>query len=620
MIEAMKKNKANLILIFFLISASSSFAQTEESNILAKMGSKVITVEEFKSRYELSPQIGRNIQSREEYYKLELLYSMIAEKLWALEAENVKLDTTDIMNYTFKALEKMYWRDALYRKEIIDRVNHDPNEFILANQRAAYNLLVKFLYAERQSEIDSLYQILQNGFPFDLLLAARPEAALQDTLYVVSFGKMDEYAEDALYSLKQNEFTSPIKSPEGWYIFKLDTVVQRIITDEGQARTLEKDIRRTVDSRATDKVYNNFYRKFFKGKNVNVDGELFWSLSEKVAKLLEKNRIESNIEQGGNIHLLDKDFFAISKEFGPDSLEMPFIKFDTNPVTLRQFLHEFVFEGFYSNITNPDIIRAKLNARIKTMIEQELLNREARQRGLHNLPEVQNYVSVWRDNYLGTLYKREILREVKLSDDDVYNYYSEKQNKVLVPTMVNISELLTDSLEVIEMALNELDKGAGLKEIAVKHTKRSWVKQQNGETGFFPVTAYGEIGRIAGTLEIGEIYGPIKVDEGYSLFQLLDKKEEQKEFTGAYEEIKEELAKQLSGQMGSNLMVDRTVELANKYGLTIDENLLKSVKVNNLNTLVYKYIGFGGRILAVPFTNVFAEWINKWIESKESLP
>ncbi|MCK7516464.1 MAG: peptidylprolyl isomerase [Ignavibacteriales bacterium] len=48
-------------------------------------------------------------------------------------------------------------------------------------------------------------------------------------------------------------------------------------------------------------------------------------------------------------------------------------------------------------------------------------------------------------------------------------------------------------------------------------------KKSNGEYGLFPVTENGEIGRIASTMNVGDIYGPLELKEGYSIFKLIDK-------------------------------------------------------------------------------------------------
>lgn len=607
------------IFAVLMFSSLVLLAQNNADKVLAKIGNKTITLREFKERYELTPQIGRHNKQREEYLKEELLYSIIAEKLWALEAETLNLDTNEIMKYTFAALEKMYWRDALYSEEVKNKIKIDPKDYVVARQRSAWNLLTKYLYAEKKTEIDSLYQILLNGFPFDTLLVHRPENSLQKEPYVVYFGRMEKFVEDTLYGLKQGNFSPPLKSPEGWYIFKVDSIVQNIISDEKQAKALEKNIRKVVEARATNQAFNNYVNPFFKDMNISADGEVFWSFSNKIIEKLYKRKEKAKIKDGENVALIDEDFENILKEIPKDTLDMPFIKFQKNPVTLRVFLHDFFFEGFYSNNLDKNVLRAKLNSRVKMFIEKEMLAREAYAKNLNNSEEVKHFLSMWRDNYLGLLYRNTLMKDIKVSDDEVLNKYNES-NKTILPTMqVNIIEVLTDSLEVVEMVLDKLDKGADLGELAKKHTKRLWTKERNGEFGFFPVNSYGEIGRIASEMEIGEIYGPLKTDEGYSIFKLIGKKQESENTPKPLEEIKGELKKQLKTEKISQKMIDKTAELANKYGVEVNDQLLKSITPSNLSMVVYRYMGFGGRILAVPYSAPFINWVQKW-KQENKLP
>lgn len=221
---------------------------------------------------------------------------------------------------------------------------------------------------------------------------------------------------------------------------------------------------------------------------------------------------------------------------------------------------------------------------------------------------------------MGTLYKRKLLRDIKVTDEEVFEEYSKEHNTITYPKQVNIIEILTDSLEVIEKVLQELDKGTDIGELATKYTKRASTKNKGGEFGLFPTTSFGEIGRVAGTLEVGEIYGPLETEQGYSIFQVIEKKEEQEKLPKSYEEIREELTMKIRSERASDSMINNTVDLANKYGVTVDENMLYNVKVNNLTMVVYRYMGFGGRILAVPMTTPFIEWVEKWQHSKDSLP
>jgi hypothetical protein len=294
---------------------------------------------------------------------------------------------------------------------------------------------------------------------------------------------------------------------------------------------------------------------------------------------------------------------------------------EDSPITVKQFIREFIFDGFYSANIKLDVISAKLNSRVKTYIEHELLAREGYRRGLQNLLEVKSSVAMWKDNYLAKILKNMILDSIQVTDEEVYGYYSNKNvGEKYQITEVNILEILTDSLEVIESVLRELENGIDFRKLASIHTKRTWTKNNGGEFGFFPITMYGDIGRIAATMFVGEIYGPIKLPEGYSIFKLIDKKELNFDSTLSLEQSKEEIRKNLAYKKSADFFIDYTIKLANKYGVEINEQLLKSIELSDMNLLVYRYMGFGGRIPAVPMVLPFNEWYQPWKESKKLMP
>jgi parvulin-like peptidyl-prolyl isomerase len=228
---------------------------------------------------------------------------------------------------------------------------------------------------------------------------------------------------------------------------------------------------------------------------------------------------------------------------------------------------------------------------------------------------------MWKGNYLAKVLKNMLFDSVKVTDEEVFNYFKNKnglENKSMME--VNIEEILTDSLEVIESVLRELELGVDFQQLASAHTKRAWTRDNGGEFGFFPSTMYGDIGRIAATIRVGEIYGPIKLPEGYSIFKLIDRKESTVDSTLSFEESKEEIRKDLTYKKLSDFFIDYTVKLANKFGVTINEQLMKTISVLDFNMLIFRQMGFGGQLTAVPMTLPFTEWFLPWKESKKIVP
>jgi len=236
------------------------------------------------------------------------------------------------------------------------------------------------------------------------------------------------------------------------------------------------------------------------------------------------------------------------------------------------------------------------------------------------LPEVQRDLSMWKSYYLSDALRTKVASEIQVSDEEIQKYIDDYNNGDTTTIEVKIIELLTDDLDVIKNVLEELDKGGDFKQLAMKYTLRQEAKNNDGELGFFPINQYGEIGRIAATLEIGQLYGPLQVPEGYSLFQLVDKKEE-KNLTGIdFEKDKARIKNIIKSKRFSDELIQKTFDLANKYGVSVNEELLKSIKVLNTTTIVYRNFGFGGRLLAVPMTIPNFLWVKQWQEQQKLNP
>ena len=603
--------KSLLIVVFASLSIYSS-----PDSLLVKIGSIGITAEEFQQRFELIPQVAAGIKRDLEQKKQDLLHSLIAEKLWAKNAEELKLDTTEIMRYTFSIIEKMFVRDALYKIEISDKIKITDEEKIEGLKKVYYNLQLDLIqFSDSSAAFESYNSLTKHEAAFDSL---KTQFNPNIPTISIKYGEFVEPIEDELYSLQENEISKPVKAQNGWIIFKLIRKEYEPIASRNQALMNVEEI---IRKRKADKYYNEFFERFFKNKKIETDGRIFWSIADKITGLINQKKAENSSSEENMISFEVSDLLRIEKLLGADTLSMNFILFDEKPVTVKEFLRELVFDGFSLDNLNQAYIAKKLNARVRLFIEHELLAREGYKRGLHNLPDVKSSISMWKDNYMAKLLKNILLDSIKVSDEEVYNHFINKnqtQNNAI--TEVNIIEILTDSLEVIDLVLRELEKGADIRTLASVHTKRTWTKNNGGEFGFFPITMYGDLGRIAASMNIGELYGPIKLPEGYSIFKLIDKRESTFDSALTFNQVKEEIRKYLLYTKSVKFFIDYTVELANKYGVQINEQLYNSIEVIDMNLFVYRYLGFGGRISAVPLTLPFNEWYLPWKEKQKLTP
>ena len=299
-------------------------------------------------------------------------------------------------------------------------------------------------------------------------------------------------------------------------------------------------------------------------------------------------------------------------------LNADFIKLNDTPATIKDFLYYAIYQKINFDSFNENRFKKILNMVVKKFIEDEIIAREGYKRGLDKLPSVKRDLEIWKNYYLSEVLMNSYADSVKITDNEVEAFIGQKNNFTKDVLQVNIIEIQTDKLNECEYILDELNGGADFKELASIYNKREWTKQSNGEWGYFNSGIGGEIGKIAAGLEVGQVYGPLKVPEGYSIFKLIGKRKSSIKIPSVTDKDSLKLLRvKIALSKMDNLINDKTVSLAGKYKINIDEQLLKKIETSEINTFTYRLIGFGGKIAAFPITIPMYEWYEEYELRKE---
>jgi len=606
-----------IVIFFLLLITVELYSQNFIDKSVARVGNLTISDQEFLERYEMTPGFNRHRKSTIESQKIEFLFSLIAEKLWALESINRGMDTTDVIKFTTESFTKMFVRDALFKKEIQEKSIASDQEVLEGLNKSTSKLYVNFLFSNDLEEINFLFKLLNEGIPFDSILAESVEKDEQLSPIEVVFGQMDESLEETLFNLKIGEFTQPILTSDGWYIFKLVNRSEQLMDGNVSKEDAAKTVRKTLEARKLIANQKEFYADFFRDKQVDINPELFEMLAKNISTLFEYKKKNFQLKENELMNLETPDILKMEEVFGDKLLSSNFILFDKDPISFGKYLRMLVFDGYNASDYKLNFIRASLDTRVRRDIEKELLFREGKNRGYNDLPEVKKEVETWRKHYLFQALKAQYSDSVQVSEDEVYRYYQRNHKPEWIPMQVNIIEILTDSLEIVQKIFNELNDGKDFKEICNRYNKREWTKKSGGEYGLFPVTENGEIGRIASTMNIGDIYGPLELKEGYSIFKLIDKQEQKLIPEQPYEKVKDKYRQDLTYQKLYKKMTDFTYALSVKYGVSLNLDLLEQISVTTLPSFGIRFLGFGGKMTAVPLIAPNVDWAEQWIKNQQ---
>ncbi len=609
-----------IILIYFPFLYGEILSQPKDS-ILVDLGDKVITVNEFVTRFEFTPWPRRNIKFIDDELKLEFLKTLIAEKLLSIYANESKIDTSFDLNQAYKNLEKMIVRDALYREEVMNKVKLDQKELNNAFAKSQITIYARYIFDTDSSEIFLIYKELTKGANFDSIFYLKIITDEQKQPMEITYGSLIEDFENVIYVTEPGEFTIPLKSNLGYYIFKVDSSKMHIGMGPKELNDAVRKAEKILKQRTEEKLYNEYFRKFFSKKRGEADGIVFWDLVKVTAKRF-KDKIETQNPVRNNEYIIDiEDIRIIENELG-ENKDLVLIKMDKRDIPVKEFLRSILFKGFTVTDSSERYIAARLNKAIKNFLEDEYLAEEGYRQGLHLKPDVKKDIEMWKDFYYSTWYTLNLRNNLEVTDEEIENYIKERSIKSEEVVLVNIQEILVDSLEQIELILNKLKDGEDFGQLAREYSKRKWAAEKNGEFGYFPTTMYDEIGKTAERLNIGDIFAPIETKDGYSIIKLLDKKIERPDTTNIQDfvELKEKIRKELKQKIFDQQRDKLVAQLAQKYVKNINVELLKSIKVTNLNMFVYRYMGFGGKMTAVPIISPYVSWYEEWKKINKALP
>lgn len=416
---------------FILIITVILLGNTAAQNILApnelvQINDKTISTDEFLERFEMSPHFNQNLKRITPSVKLQFLYTLITEKLWASEAIKIGLDTTEAIRTSMESIEKLFVRHALFEKEIRNKIIIPEEKYIESVIRNSTVYSTKYIYSKDSTEVANLYISLISGIPFETLLQNRTEFSLQKEPREIYFGDLIETIEDDLFQLNIGEFTKPSVAEDGWYIFSVYEKKEQIFATKEDEQNANKAVNKILNNRMGERIQNKFYRNFFSDKKVDVNRDLFVQLSTKLTNLFNI-KDQQRITNSGTLLTLDAyDILKLRNEFGDTNLSKNFIEFENSPVSLNDFLNKLVFDGF--QVQEYTHLISYLNSRIKMFIEHELLAREGYERNLQEEPEVIQYTQMWKDYYLSQSFLSNQIEKEIISYEETKRYYEKKHD------------------------------------------------------------------------------------------------------------------------------------------------------------------------------------------------
>jgi hypothetical protein len=488
----------HFIMTFVLINCSYS---QNENDIVAEAGADEITVEDYMNRYEFMPHLNYSSDNLDTM-KREFLYSLIAEKLWSLEGSQKRFDTLESVKYSLESLRKLLIRDELYKTEVEPKIKITDEEIKDGLQKVTLELFVKIISTEDSSEIFRVSDQLIKGADFDSLLSTRKENYLQQTPVRIIYGSIgDESVEDLLFSMMPGSISLPVKSGNGWFIFKLVSQEHNpaVNLSNEQPRNI---VTKTLTDRKVQQVGGAYLDSLIGGRSISADGKIFLKIFNALYSVISREYSTNLSDSSFNVVLSEKQILEIINTMSSADLNSPFIKFDDGEATAKDFLYYLYYQQIKLDNLLAEYVKKVLNAAVRQFIEDEMLVREGIKLGLGNSRDVIYGVSLWRDYYMAQMMMESMYDSVKVSDDEIEKYLNSKSDNDKSIAQITDSLQFRTAYEE-QLALNKLQEILTRKTIeyarkySLKINEQVLDKIQLSELNTFTYKLIGFGGRIA---------------------------------------------------------------------------------------------------------------------------
>ena len=386
----------------------------------------------------------------------------------------------------------------------------------LVRSEADGNVLVKHLRANKSKN-------RIQGLPRGLFTET-------DTINI-HFGGPDSAYENAAYAIGNSRISHPFYSHNlGWSVlFLLDKVTNlesAKMTLEERSRKVEKILK----ERHEQDIGEHYSLAVLSSTNAIADSNIFKVLADSIIML--RREIEPKYYQREGGYMVTSEMVDVLIDRLKPYIDTTFITITGGNMTLGEVLEMFRYENFISKSLAGFSFKMELNEEVKHLVGNELLAREGRKQFLQNSEPVQHDLKLWTSYWAARQLYYTVRDSVKVTNEDIIEHLLKTKEFFGRYYEVNVREILTYTLENATRILNELQHGKNFTELVPQYSIRpEWVKN-GGESGYFVVLQHPEIGFRALLADTGTLVGPVKLEEGYSLFTVLGKRRTKEAIVG----------------------------------------------------------------------------------------
>ncbi len=452
----------NLIIIFGLFSCSGRVPENN-LDILAKVGDRIITKQDFIRRAEYSI---RPLYCRQANYihKKIILNSLIAEKLLALEAEKAKVDLLDnplfqsfVLGRSEQAMRQLHYYDEFYKQ-----VELDSAAVLNAYKLAGRTVDITFINLPDLNSANTIKNLVMEGISLDSAYTMIWGQHTPPKRQLNWFDKESVDLHKAIFNpdVTKGSIIGPlVPDNKTFLLLQVNGWTDRPAITESEKSLRITDVRKRLRENDAEQKYKEWVHNIMTGKQLELNPNVFPAYAEKVTDIYLQSDSVKQAQYG---------------KFLWDDPELDFIRDSLTSAPLESFVETDIFfhvdnvswtiQEFHQEIRKHPLVfrkkkmnRGEFQEQLKFAIADLVRNIEITKDCYENKYEQSSTVKLnrelWYDSSIARYYRSILFKEMGVLYDDPENVAT-RMNPIVDSLQTTYSdqiEIDTDLFESIEL-------------------------------------------------------------------------------------------------------------------------------------------------------------------------
>ena len=539
-----------------------------QKDIVAKVGSENITLDEFKDAYLQRNRTEENVLKQSFNDRKEFVHEMAVNLAKYQEGLARGYDKDPELTKNLDEIANRLALDMLYAAKVTDVViTEDKMRDYYDHQDREYrarHILLRYQEGDTtttedqvRARIDSIKTLIDNGMDFGEAAVKFSEDASSapdsGDLDWFPWGRMVGEFQDVIWAAEPGDLLGPVETPYGFHLIKVTD--KRTFDDRPSYDETKKDLKAQMRNMEGEAL-SNTAREYVENLRNSYD----LKYNEDAFKVLLERMKDPTVPQGQELAPL----------FTAEQKAMVAATYRGGEVTLKDMLDKIGKNAHRVDWNDGQVVYDLVHS----IVEPILLAKVAEKEGyLKQAKEDPRYLEEKRTTIVRRLDREEITDKINPTEDEEKAYYESHLDNFIQPENRTIREIFIkeDSTKAARIHKRAMS-GEDFLKLALRYNEKESTKSDTGRIGPFEQKRFGLIGKTAFRLEkVGDISEVVKIGKNYSFVKLLEVLPSR---TQTWEESKAQAKREYRIQATQNRQDDLEKMVLDKYKLEILEDKL----------------------------------------------